>query len=316
MSHELAFSLIDEISGWPKIPRFLQLNGHGESTILPWFESFIDYAQTKLPTIDIGFQTNGSRLKMLAEFLVARGIHRINISVDGGDPLVFDRIRGDGAFERLIAGLEAINSAKARHGKERPELEFATLVTRQTVFEMTKLVALAKRFGVRRINAQSLTPYTDLGTSAWALSKLAPSEKVEADSLFRQAIALAKENFIEFNLLNADIWQEPRPQFHQRRIPQWPSFRRTYRACRDPWYTAFVNVHGRLNTCCIRPNDARERLADRSLREIWYHSVGLAGVRRQLQTGRLDSVCRQCTLRPRADEPPELPREWNESNAW
>ena len=73
--------------------------------------------------------TNGFLLPRLAESLVEIGVHEITISIDG-PAAVHDEIRGrEGSFNNLRTGIELLNQAKARTGRDRPVVRFSYTLT-------------------------------------------------------------------------------------------------------------------------------------------------------------------------------------------
>jgi MoaA/NifB/PqqE/SkfB family radical SAM enzyme len=73
--------------------------------------------------------TNGSTLPRLASALVGLGLHALHVSVDG-PPAVHDDVRGArGSFEKLFAGCQAVQAAKADRGTSSPQLGISFTVT-------------------------------------------------------------------------------------------------------------------------------------------------------------------------------------------
>jgi len=64
-----------------------------------------------------------------AEKLVESGLDDLGISIDG-PPEVHDRVRGRArTFEQLSSGLERLNAAKRRLGRDRPRVRFSFTIT-------------------------------------------------------------------------------------------------------------------------------------------------------------------------------------------
>ena len=73
--------------------------------------------------------TNGWMLPRLAEALVEIGVDEITVSIDGPEE-IHDRIRGRrGSFRKLYEGVERLNRAKARAGRDRPAVRFSYTLT-------------------------------------------------------------------------------------------------------------------------------------------------------------------------------------------
>jgi Fe-coproporphyrin III synthase len=73
--------------------------------------------------------SNGTMLPRHAEKLVESGLDDLVISIDG-PPEVHDRVRGRArTFEQLSSGLERLNAAKQRLGRDRPRVRFSFTIT-------------------------------------------------------------------------------------------------------------------------------------------------------------------------------------------
>jgi Fe-coproporphyrin III synthase len=73
--------------------------------------------------------TNGFLLPQRAEALVDIGVDEITVSIDG-PPAIHDAIRGrKGSFDRLYAGVEKLNAARARAGRRTPRVRISTTIT-------------------------------------------------------------------------------------------------------------------------------------------------------------------------------------------
>src|SRR5512133_4304774 len=101
----------------------LVLNGIGEPLLNPHLEQFIARARKQMPAQGwIGFQSNGLLLNNLrAISLVAAGLDRICLSMDGVSPATFSAIRAGGQLRDLDRALAAISAA--RDMCVRPDLQ-------------------------------------------------------------------------------------------------------------------------------------------------------------------------------------------------
>src|SRR6185369_3770715 len=93
----------------------LVLNGIGEPLLNPHLERFITQAKQSMPGQGwIGFQSNGLLLNNLrAISLVAAGLDRICLSMDGASPSTFSAIRAGGQLLDLESALSAITAARS-----------------------------------------------------------------------------------------------------------------------------------------------------------------------------------------------------------
>ncbi|MBF0227609.1 MAG: radical SAM protein [Desulfobacterales bacterium] len=315
MNRENAFKIIDELSLMNYPPIVIGLSGHGESTILPWFEDLIIYIRKKISKVNIGFNTNGSNLGRIGKTIIMQKVDHITISVDGGTEETFDEIRGKGNFNRLMDNLSIFNEYKTNLKSTIPYICFAITLTNKSIFELEKIVNIAHTFNVKHIVTQPLTPYIDLNTEDFTLNKMTEQEKIVAYSSFCSARDLSKKLNIKFNSLNDDIFDEPKITWNEKNssiskiesIPQTENDEKNYRLCLDQWNIMFIKPDGRFNTCCYRDSDISETMESHSLIDIWYNSYGLNQIRHNLITGNLDKVCKNCVVRSASDIPPKPP---------
>ena len=101
----------------------LVLNGIGEPLLNPHLEKFIAQARKLMPAPGwIGFQSNGLLFNNLrAISLVAAGLDKICLSMDGASPATFSAIRAGGQLLDLECALSAITAA--RDMCVRPDLQ-------------------------------------------------------------------------------------------------------------------------------------------------------------------------------------------------
>ncbi len=313
ISREAAFRLVEDLGRLDPYPRFLNLFGQGEVTILPWLPELLEYATAKLPKTEILLQTNGSRLTELAEVISRTNVSCVIISVDGATERVYEIIRGKGTYKSLIAGLDAIFALKEKKRRKWPHIGFTVTLTKDSIFEMEAIVQLGKRYKVNHIHTQALYPHKELDLASFSLRTLTQAEKERALQCVNMAEAEAKKHGIEFKHQSLDPFNEPNPDFQENysehtkdetrlsAIDQQPP---RYRECTEPWKNAWVNADLRFNTCELRRDDATQNLREMPFHEYWYHSPGLNKVRESLITGNLDPICSACILRKRTDTPP------------
>jgi GTP 3',8-cyclase len=95
-----------------------------------------------LPDAELTLTTNGTLLEEQAEALATAGLHRINISIDSPDPLLYARITGGGDLYSVLQGIEAAQRAGFRGIKLN-----MVLMRRQNGGHLPEMVRLARSFG-------------------------------------------------------------------------------------------------------------------------------------------------------------------------
>ena len=149
----------------------LVLNGIGEPLLNPLLEQFITLARKQMPSQGwIGFQSNGLLLNNLrAISLVAAGLDRICLSMDGVSPSTFSAIRAGGQLHDLERALSAITAA--RDMCLRPDLRIGVeyVVMRDNLEELPAALQWAAARGAGFAIVTHLHPYDEqhLGQCAY-----------------------------------------------------------------------------------------------------------------------------------------------------
>lgn len=159
MPPQLFHKLMDEVPGHPLI----SFTG-GEPLLHREIAEFVLYAkrQGRLCTLT----TNGWLLEQRAGELCQAGLDLLVVSVDG-PPEIHDRIRGNGSFERLLAGLKAVLAQPNR------PITFVTMsISDLNDNQLIQMYDLARSWGVDGINFNHL--WMQLHTSVDALRTKLP----------------------------------------------------------------------------------------------------------------------------------------------
>lgn len=172
-SPEEARELVEQIARVR--PQVLILSG-GEPLMRPDLEEIVEAAAAR--GLQVALATNGCLVdRERARALRAAGLRRASISLDGATPAVHDGFRGvPGAFERSLAGLEALRAAGV-------EVQLNATATARTVGEIPQLFRLAERLGVDAFHLFVLVP---MGRG-WALEGITPQQYEELLRWFLKA---------------------------------------------------------------------------------------------------------------------------------
>ena len=125
--------LTDDIAGITKI---FYVWG-GEPFLYP---NFIDLATYMANKVLLTVNTNGTHLEANAERIVKDGWTGIFISLDGFED-VNDSIRGQGTYQRVMRGIEAINREKKKQNKTTPYMGIVTTISNMNYMYLDKLAA-------------------------------------------------------------------------------------------------------------------------------------------------------------------------------
>ena len=116
--------------------------GGGEPTVRRDFWELVDYAVAH--RVGVKFSTNGSRITASrAEQLARSDYVDVQVSIDGANAEVNDRVRGPGSFATAISAMERLAEAGFKGFK------LSVVVTRENVSQLDAFKALADRFGAQ-----------------------------------------------------------------------------------------------------------------------------------------------------------------------
>jgi MoaA/NifB/PqqE/SkfB family radical SAM enzyme len=225
--------------------------------------------------------SNGTTLPRLAEPLVESGVHELVVSVDG-PPAVHDRIRGRaGTFEKLYAGAERVNAAKARLKRAHPALHFSFTITDANYNHMLAFV-------------QAVEPLKPAGIYISHLNFISEQMASAHNAQYDGDLRVVRSNLgsIEPERIPLDaLWDElQRVKAYARAHPSLslpitpdaaqPSILRTYyqdhlrfvggRRCTDPWQLMMIQTDGTVIPAHGRCyNFPLGNLQQQPLAEIW-----------------------------------------------
>ncbi|MEZ4862521.1 MAG: radical SAM protein [Caldilineaceae bacterium] len=142
-----AFAMIDNIACFAR-PIFI-LSG-GEPLFRPDIFEIARYATAA--GLIVALATNGTLIDAeVAQKIQASGIRRVSISFDGADAQTHDIFRGQGAFDRALAGIQHLRAI------DMP-FQINTTVARHNVQQMPETLALAKELGAAALHLFLLVP--------------------------------------------------------------------------------------------------------------------------------------------------------------
>ncbi|MBU0936335.1 MAG: radical SAM protein [Spirochaetes bacterium] len=137
---ERYYRLVDELAAKDK-PMFYMWGG--EPFLYPGFMDLAEYITTKKCMLSVN--TNGTFLEQNAERIVKNGWHALFVSLDGFRD-VNDKIRGDGSYDKVVAGFKAINEAKKKYNSHLPYMGIVTTVSNMNYEYLDQLVAASRDF--------------------------------------------------------------------------------------------------------------------------------------------------------------------------
>ena len=132
------------------------LQGWGEPLLHPDFWTLV--RQTRETGVQVGFTTNGVHLdRANREALLESDVDILGVSVAGTTSTTHGRYRAGNGLEILDRNLRALENEKRKSGASRPNIHLAYLLLADHVEELSEIVDLGERWGVREIVVSPLS---------------------------------------------------------------------------------------------------------------------------------------------------------------
>jgi radical SAM protein with 4Fe4S-binding SPASM domain len=122
----------------------------GEPLLRRDLPELLEYAAGKVRVV---LSTNGMLIDEEIAVQLARVGATIEISIDGSCARIHDRIRGPGAFEATMKGIERLAAAGIAH-----QIRFATTLTKVNLGDLDPIISLAERLGVGFVRFSPVQP--------------------------------------------------------------------------------------------------------------------------------------------------------------
>ena len=143
MSMELFKKIVNEISDYAL---YTTLYLQGEPFLNKEFCEMTRYAHSK--KIYTATSTNGQLInKEIAEKIVASGLDKIIVSVDGATQESYEKYRVGGKLQKALDAIKLIADEKAKLNSQKPLIEMQMLLFRHNENEIDDAKALAKTYG-------------------------------------------------------------------------------------------------------------------------------------------------------------------------
>ncbi len=289
MPFETFTRLVDQIPTMTE----LQLQGLGEPMMHPRFFDMVEYAVAR--GVDISTNSNLTLLTPArAERLVASGLHRLQVSIDGATPETYERIRVRSNWQKVVSNLNGLVAAKRRLGSELPRVSIVFVVMRQNLDELAGLVRLAGQIGVTSVWVQHLCH--DFGEDTLPAQYRPMHEFVAEQTLLSEAPARVDEAFGAARTAAAELGVDLRlPRTTPRPAP--PGTRGPER-CDWPWRGAYFSYDGQAMPCCMVATPDRINFGNAAtdgVLPIWEGSDYRA-FRDRLDSDDPPDICRSCAV--------------------
>jgi tungsten cofactor oxidoreducase radical SAM maturase len=158
MEMETFRQLVEQTRELPDLQRVV-FSGLGEPLTHPHILDMVRLVRARDLNVTIG--SNGLLLdKTMAQELVALGVDRLIISLDGVRPETYANVRG-ATLSQVLDNIRGLNQAKKERGSLTPALGIEFVALRSNVAELAELTGLASRLGAARVLVSNVLAYTD-----------------------------------------------------------------------------------------------------------------------------------------------------------
>ena len=291
LSTAQACAILDQISSFAS--PILVLSG-GEPLFRPDIYHLAAYATQR--GLRVALATNGTLVgEEVARRIVAAGVKRVSISLDGADAATHDTFRGiPGAFENALAGLRNLK----RLGMS---VQINMTIARHNASQLPQVLALARDLGADALHTFLLVP-VGCGLDIAQQQMVSPEEY---EKILHWFYDRSQEGGIELKATCAPHYfrvvrqrraqERQRPAVVERSCPSGGAhgMNAVTRGCLAGTGVCFISSQGEVYPCGYLPVAAGD-LKKQTFREIWEGSQ----VFRQLRdTNNLKGKCGGCEFR-------------------
>ena len=235
--------------------------------------------------------TNGTMIdERIAKEIVASGIKRVSVSLDGPDASAHDDFRGvSGAFDQAIKGIGELKEAGA-------EFQINTTITKRNAHLIEAMAGLAMDLGARALHIFLLVPTgrgKDLASEAISA--------IEYERVLLEFFDLSKRVSMEMKATCAPhyyriIQQKGKGQAAERTSSphgEGHGFSAMTRGCLGGTAFCFISFKGDVCPCGYLPIVAGN-IREQSFKEIWHHAPLFLDLR---DLKKLKGKCGRCEYR-------------------
>ncbi len=197
----------------------------------------------------------------VADKVVASGLHRMIISIDGTTQEVYEQYRKKGSLDKVLEGTRNMIEAKKKARSAYPQLVFQFLVVRPNEHQIQGVLELGKKMGVNEVLLKTAQVYD-----------------------FENGNPLIPE-------------QEKFSRYKQGKDGKWRIKNKLENHCLRMWSSCVITWDGKVVPCCF-DKDATHQLGDTqsaSFKSVW-KSTAYNHFRQQVLSNRQAiDICNNCT---------------------
>lgn len=288
--------------------RHVQINGHGESTLLPYWTNV---ARNLLDgDFELSIITNMARELTDEEVDIFSKFAFIETSIDSSDRIINRDIRRKVDVRTQYSNLLRIRGRAIEMGHKPPKFGFSIVVYDRNVSGLSKLVAVGLALGVEHFRFCSLFKHPDID----GVEAVQPITTLRGDALrvaaseIRAVLSFLEERGVPYLFMDGllDVLKHVSEEGEilaqadeeigmTQRIYVAPKQGET-RDCLDPW--AFAQIRGDWNVALCCWSGGLGKLSDGKTLEEIVSSQEAEEIRQGLLTGKLPMACKTCIDRP------------------
>jgi radical SAM protein with 4Fe4S-binding SPASM domain len=280
-----------------------------EPTLNPNLLSFVRIAKEfRVP--NVYFSTNAMKLTpALTGDLIEAGLDEINVSLDAGKKMTFERIRRGAKWDTVVGNLKSLRDQKVTRGLSRPRLHLSFVMMRSNVQELPQFIELAGELGAEVVYFSHLVAFDKLKMAHESLGANLDDYKQYVD----RALLLARQSGIHVVLPRT---RQPRINFTPPReatqeqqanhlahvdqareshgLPKRFARDEANSCCPFPWHFIGIDPDGSVFPCgWWHSGPPMGNLHTQRFQEIW-SGEPMRSLRSQLVSRHLGTNCSRC----------------------
>lgn len=237
--------------------------------------------------------TNGTRFKQEHfERLIAAGLDRIRVSIDGPTQEMNDAVRG-GGFDRAVSNLKLLKAMKESAGVTYPIVSLHPVITNVIHRDLAGMIDLAVDVGAEGVSFTHLS-FEKPDEEDGRMFLLSEAEMAEVPRHVKSAQERARAKGIHDSfdfVLPDDLRSEKGKPVLGRTCCNDGRF--TDAACFESWLTSVIHVTGQMGPCCVSWDASAQNIKEMSLRDAWLGPF-MQDVRKHIVSQDLPRFCSFC----------------------
>lgn len=253
----------------------------------------------KRNNIDGSLVTNGTLINVKQiKRIIKMKWNLIRFSIDGSTEKIHDSLRGK-SYKKIISNLKIFQELKEGLNEDLPTIEINTVLCRKNISDLSKIIELAKRFGIINIYFLPMIEFTE------DIQDLKIQEKDIPILLenIKSAKKLSEKYNITTNLEVIERYALYSKSNEMERIILEDKKSEGFIPCFLPWYGLNISADG-IVTPCAAASGSDElncgNVSQNTLGNIW-NSKAFEKLRKRMLKKMLPAICSKCCV-PLLDE--------------